>query len=1227
MDIVITLLLRVCTLTATNKTLPTRALAALAKAREICVRWVVMLRAETYKASDMDTAQRCQQYALCAAILCKRTFVIHVNQFVFLDPKDLQIFIECCITVQDNLVVEVGALPQVLQHAVVADTKLSYRLSSLVCRSIISSPETFRLAIRAVWPEPEDRPRKISSLRCEEVAWVVCDIYEHDGWDEIRQMVHFNTCTGLLLVDHRPLGRLPKPPEHTEILTELFGEQALLTRPSNIRGMEYTLCIQPRLYRIDVGYESSPSYAGPGSGIIVRATKGQQYLQLIPRQVFQSEQSWDLPGPLVEGCFHWLDLRTGKVFIIQKGESKDDIWNINQRNWTLDIRSGVCSRPTYLNAKDRIVDTYSPLFTRVSRIFQGFEQKQHLLVYQPTARHLQVELRRHQLLFYVNPRQLLESPQLGSEIDSNQDAGTWYGLESKLVFRNPRDLQQRSILIPLGELHARRQGDTMLVNTLPCNIYGRFVINKTLGRIDCAAEPLLLYFKALLHAYTSSVFPDPLTGRTGTEEALQFLSSGVCQPWSPLNAGSVGALSKISQLTPRHEYYPTEMKSMKIDYWADSLTESVQHERFRPLVEQILAISAELQTFALVEVDQNVLAPSGDVHLSDRSRIRRQIFERSFDNTTESPKLADATYSPRDCPLVSNTRHCQVLEIVHLLRTWPEKMATTTSLAQKLSQSNLVGGFGDIYEKVSLNDRLNIDLVNHWGSLVRSCREYKSPFALMFLLAPFSYSTKAEIGLVRTLAAFAIFEELKMIELPIWTDYANFQPNQVPQLQYLTKIIEPFKTPAPKDDGDELQQFASAKQLRRIRDQKTIWENRADDDCKFLAMFLLSQWPCIEPDVAKLSKPLLVDIEAALQVVRVEWKRVYQNMDLSKHLDEVQSILNRRHSETKYEAPCFIASEDIFQERLRGGEIPFLRPDLMKKTFPSLLGTSIAQVSQTNLETAKVTGAVRNSNAARHPAHIHQPIRLPSYAPRGAGTNVLAPSWMSSKTALIPSNDATAELKQIVSELSSSKSLVRQKYGDDLQRSLDAFVTRRPNNDSPYHIANATVTGEGSSLLMGIQSRFTVIEKALEAQDEHLSASRISWLQAGHLWPAVTTITLLEQLRSTATPIPFGKFVRENLIDFGLAITSAQRHLRINDASMRGDAGRYSDEMANNGHSNWHPSEHPDWLLLEIEANLMIRPEQVDVALATISPASGSNSVLQMNMGQGVFGLYSDCVV
>ncbi|KAG9230020.1 hypothetical protein BJ875DRAFT_521350 [Amylocarpus encephaloides] len=59
------------------------------------------------------------------------------------------------------------------------------------------------------------------------------------------------------------------------------------------------------------------------------------------------------------------------------------------------------------------------------------------------------------------------------------------------------------------------------------------------------------------------------------------------------------------------------------------------------------------------------------------------------------------------------------------------------------------------------------------------------------------------------------------------------------------------------------------------------------------------------------------------------------------------------------------------------------------------------------------------------------------------------------------------------------------------------------------------------------------------------------------------------------------------------------------------------EEQKNLGHENWNPLEHTDWLLLEIDSNMLFRPGQIEVTLATIKPAGGSNSVLQMNISQG----------
>jgi hypothetical protein len=93
--------------------------------------------------------------------------------------------------------------------------------------------------------------------------------------------------------------------------------------------------------------------------------------------------------------------------------------------------------------------------------------------------------------------------------------------------------------------------------------------------------------------------------------------------------------------------------------------------------------------------------------------------------------------------------------------------------------------------------------------------------------------------------------------------------------------------------------------------------------------------------------------------------------------------------------------------------------------------------------------------------------------------------------------------------------------------------------------------------------------------------------------------------------------MREGLVSYGVLATTLQRLLRIKHAYLKGDHHKLAEEWRNTGHENWSPLEFPDWLLLEIESDLLIRREQIDVADAIISPVSRSNSVLQMNMGKG----------
>jgi len=62
-------------------------------------------------------------------------------------------------------------------------------------------------------------------------------------------------------------------------------------------------------------------------------------------------------------------------------------------------------------------------------------------------------------------------------------------------------------------------------------------------------------------------------------------------------------------------------------------------------------------------------------------------------------------------------------------------------------------------------------------------------------------------------------------------------------------------------------------------------------------------------------------------------------------------------------------------------------------------------------------------------------------------------------------------------------------------------------------------------------------------------------------------------------------------------------------------------ELFNLGHENWDPFSRPEWVLLELESDLLIRPIQVKIAEQMMSPPVGpdgqKHGIVQLNMGEG----------
>lgn len=836
-----------------------------------------------------------------------------------------------------------------------------------------------------------------------------------------------------------------------------------------------------------------------------------------------------------------------------------------------------------------LVDPHSKLFKLITRVFEHFEYQYGVTVFQPPSNSLSVELRRLELPFEVNNRGLLQCKELRAEIDPNQDAGTWYGLDSKIVLRDVLNSSLRTILVPMGPVRTIRHHFHVSVRVNNEGTYGRFTINNVLGRLDCPAEPWLLYLKAQFHAYTSFVFPDPLTGRTGTEEAVHCLHSAFCQPWTVLNVGPICTLEAISKLIPSRTYYPSGLKTMQRVIWDQNLTSFIQNEGLWSAIEPILQKARALNLFALKQDAEipNVESPS-DMFLLSRAYWRRNLYQRPNAGFPQLNSPPDAKYEARD-QVISAQARLNVFECTTLIKEWSPEICAPINLAATLQKWSRIGGFDSSFDKFLLSDLLEVELDTFWGSLVNVCRSsgMADRYRLMFMFDVISFRATTDMTLIRTLLAFAVIHSLKEFEPPKWPAHYNFRLSQCPTVSLIKQWIKPFRAKYAEDERSLLP--VSYKTRRRLEASQRAHESKVDIDCDSLIAHLLAQWPCPKP--SPIEYLMLVDVPQAMNVIQPEWLRLFQNIELSDYVAKVQPVLDVYRSSRKIQPEkVLLGARQLFKPRARVSALPTLSRDLLCRSLPS---TSLSEFEL--LSPAMLRGTI--SAISDSTCQIQT-----------SSSNIF--SKENDERERIPRQEIS-ELKEIIKQFENSGSVVQTQYCADLMQSIRALerlrIVRSHNNEKDTEDTSSRI----ELAKREVQERFDMISRALDMSD-----SRSQWLKEAGLWPCLTPVSVLEQLRSSAKVI-FGAYMKEMLIAYAVSLVSLQRVLRMQDAKLNNNNQRLFDERKNTPHVNWNPLEHPDWVLLEIEANISIRQDQVDVARATISPPSGTNSVLQMNMGQG----------
>ena len=162
------------------------------------------------------------------------------------------------------------------------------------------------------------------------------------------------------------------------------------------------------------------------------------------------------------------------------------------------------------------------------------------------------------------------------------------------------------------------------------------------------------------------------------------------------------------------------------------------------------------------------------------------------------------------------------------------------------------------------------------------------------------------------------------------------------------------------------------------------------------------------------------------------------------------------------------------------------------------------------------------------------------------------------------------------------------------------------------HLDSPDETSFDSLLSISIEHSRVYLRQVRRCLCPNTAATQL--MQVAGIWPTVTTQALLQCL-SLKNRRALSPSWSRLLIFHAISIHEVKRMSRLLRLARAGMESLLESELRYT--RAWDPFEHPDWLLVEIEADLSVRPIQAAVAKEMLKPRSGLNSVMQLNMGEG----------
>ncbi|KAI1076026.1 hypothetical protein F5B20DRAFT_594387 [Whalleya microplaca] len=861
--------------------------------------------------------------------------------------------------------------------------------------------------------------------------------------------------------------------------------------------------------------------------LMVQATTENQIFELIPPQILAPF----FPVTFVENYIHWYNTSGDYVEFC----AKENPWNHSDDNWKLTRTGDNCS--------------WQLRRAGSSVIFNSLEDSEwiHIILHESSS--LDIELPRLHLGFHLE--------QGGTSIRSRQFRGMLVDEDHKLVLKDENGQLRRKVMIPNGIVtHYQNEGHVKVtIDNLLCRLVD-----------DSSLQSKLLL--SYLHSLTSFCLPDPLTQRTGTEQALTILRSAAVQSHDCFTQENIDILKHIAELAPERSYYPENKKVMQYVHWSQQLSFLTQRGDFF----RVKFFSDSCVTLAEL--------PKVDLKLLHRDELRSSTVQVSGYGAENHATQYDTVYSARDRGQNSSqgSRAFAMSKLVfkeNFSLLSPTQNVFLKHIWGYLSKGGVVRGpFYQLPDSLFVYDaRLFIEAPSlisaFWIHIHRALSRQSSrpdKFQAMLWLATLAFAEDADMIVIQSLAAFFAVSEMANIRPPTG-EYSNLGDGYVPNSSWISSTARTADRPMQECPEMELSQEPGEDHTTFHKRRNQQWLKNRRDAITTLVHQLESQWPCQIPIRSHLTD--LIRCNRYIKVdeiwVRIEekFKRWFNNYQLCKYLEQI--IQTMPHHILPASMPSYSPINPEWNLNRKCGYISV--NDVFRCPAPKVELSNVA-IHSVNLEMAN-----------------HRP---------------------------------PPDLPTLLSKIRGRASAAYQKeYTADLSHSLQSLHNRRKEytlttstEDLKIHFHELQEAWEAT--VKNIYSRMVQAVTQAERARGRIQDSNLT--QGPQHWPRLCPSFFLECLsRQWWEKLP--EDWKSCIVQYGTAITELQRAARLVRAIHYPPA--LISEWLNTGHTNWEPRKYPESLLLEIESDIMIRPVQEEIAAKMRTPDSQENTVMQLNMGEG----------